>query len=144
VILIGFISYKRNKKTVLKTESVATVTELPVFVQPEQFYRVRYRTDFSIHFGDLESITDTKQFFTKAKYVLTKAVAERIDSTQHSEEILIKELKERTYNAPVCNKVIALYEAFNLNLYAPFETQADLTFYLQELKQAIQQLQAEG
>jgi hypothetical protein len=144
VILIGFISYKRNKKTALKKESVATVTEPPVFVQPEQFYRVRYRTDFSIHFGDLESITDTKQFFTKAKYVLTKAVAERIDSTQHSEEILIKELKERTYNAPVCNKVIALYEAFNLNLYAPFETQADLAFYLQELKQAVQQLQAEG
>jgi primosomal protein N'' len=57
---------------------------------------------------------------------------------------LLKELKERTYNAPICNKVKGLYEAFNLNLYAPFETQADLAFYLQELKQTVQQLQAEG
>ncbi len=144
VTLLGFISYRRNKKRALKTTTVTTVSPPPVFAQPEQNYRIRYRTDFSIHFTDLESVTEVKQFFIKAKYVLTKAVAERIDSTQHSEEILIKELKERTYNAPVCNKVIALYEAFNLNLYAPFETQVDLAFYLQELKQTVQQLQAEG
>lgn len=144
VALLGFVSYRRNKKRALKTSTVVTVSPVPVFAQPEQNYRIRYRTDFSIHFTDLENVTETKQFFIKAKYVLTKAVAERIDSTQHSEEILIKELKERTYNAPVCNKVTALYEAFNLNLYAPFETQADLVFYLQELKEAVQQLQAEG
>jgi hypothetical protein len=144
VALLGFISYKRNKRRAVKPAIITTVSTPPVFVQPEQHYRVRYRTNFSIHFSELESITDIKQFFIKAKYVLTKALAERVDSAQHSEEILIKELKERTYNAPVCNKVIGLYEAFNLNLYAPFETQADLAFYLQELKQAVQQLQAES
>jgi hypothetical protein len=144
VALIGLISYKRNKKRAVQPATITTVSTPPVFVQPEHHYRIRYRTDFSMHFSELENITDIKQFFTKAKYVLTKSVAERVDSTQHSEEILIKELKERTYNAPVCNKVIALYEAFNLNLYAPFETQADLTFYLQELKQAVQQLQADS
>ncbi len=144
VALLSLISFRRNKKRALKTATVTTVSSVPVFVQPEQHYHVRYRTDFSVHFTDLESITDNKQFFTRAKYVLTKAVAERIDSTQHSEEILIKELKERTYNAPVCNKVTGLFEAFNLNLYAPFETQADLGFYLNELKQAVEILQSEG
>lgn len=142
VAVVGFVSYKRNKKQLAKTTPVASVTAAPVFTQPV-FY-VKYRTDFSRYLNELESITDNKTFFTKAKDILTKSVAERVDSMQYSEQVLLTELKERTYNAPVCNKVAALYEAFNLSIYAPFETEADLNFYYTELKTTIEVLQAEG
>jgi len=145
VALIGFISYKRNKKHSSKTMTATTSsTAPPVFAQPQPVYHVKYRTDFSRHLTELETITDHKLFFTKAKNLLTGAVAERIDSTQYSEEVLLEQLKQRTYNAPVCNKVDALYEAFNLNLYAPFEIQSDLGFYFTELKDVVEELQAES
>jgi hypothetical protein len=142
VAIISFVSFRKNRSRPQATKPGVSVTTAPVFVQP--IYHVKYRTDFSRYLSELESITENKQFFEKSKSLLTKAVAERIDSSQYSEEILLMELKERTYNAPVCNKVSALYEAFNLNLYAPFETQADLEFYFSELKDTIERLQSEG
>ena len=144
VALVGFISYRRNKMHALKTAPATSVTAAPVFAQPQPVFNVKYRTDFSRHLNELESITDNKQFYTKAKDLLTKAVAERLDSAQYSEQVLITELKQRTYNAPVCNKVAALYEAFNLNIYAPFETEADLAFYFGELKNVVETLQEES
>ncbi|HEX5154943.1 MAG TPA: BatD family protein [Parafilimonas sp.] len=144
VALVGFISYKKNKTHALKMASATNVTAAPVFVQPQPVYYVKYRTDFSRYLSELEPVTDNKLFFTKAKNILTRAVAERIDSNQYSEDVLLDELKQRTYNAPVCNKVNALYEAFNLSLYAPFETQADLAFYFIELKHVVEELQAES
>jgi len=144
VALIGFISYRRNKKTALKATAVTSTTAPPVFIQPPPVYHIKYRTDFSRYLKELESKTDNKTFFTKAKELLTKAVAERIDSNQYSEQFLLAELKQRTYDAPVCNKVDVLYKAFNLNLYAPYETQADLDLYFTELKQVIEELQAEA
>jgi hypothetical protein len=127
-----------------KMATATSVTAAPVFVQPQPVYHVKYRTDFSRYLNELEAITDNKLFFTKAKNILTGAVAERIDSNQYSEEVLLDELKQRTYDAPVCNKVNALYEAFNLSLYAPFEIQADLAFYFTELKRVVEELQSES
>lgn len=144
VAIIGFVSFKRNKSQMQTTKPGISVTTAPVFVQPQPDYHVKYRTDFSRYLSELESVTENKQFFEKSKNLLTKAVAERIDSIQYSEEVLLMELKERTYNAPVCNKVSALYEAFNLNLYAPFKTQADLEFYFNELKDTIEKLQSDS
>jgi len=144
VALVGFISYKRNKRNTIKTAGTTSVTAAPVFAQPQPVYYVKYRTDFSRYLNELEPVTDDKLFFTKAKTILTRAVAERINSNQYSEDVLLDELKQRTYNAPVCNKVNALYEAFNLSLYAPFETQADLAFYFTELKHVVEELQAES
>ena len=144
VALIGFISYKRNKRNASKTATATSVTVAPVFIQPQTAYHVKYRIDFSRYLNELETITENKLFFAKAKNILIKAVAERIDSNQYSEEVLLDELKQRTYDAPVCNKVNALYEAFNLSLYAPFETQADLAFYFAQLKRVVEELQAES
>jgi oxygen tolerance protein BatD len=145
VALIGFVSYKRNQsKKIQLTKAEASVTTIPVFEPPQPVYRIRFRTDFSRSLTDLEAIKENKPFFARSKNLLTQAVAERIDSNEHSEQILISGLKERTYNAPVCNKVSALYEAININLYAPFETEADLAFYFTELKQTIVELQAEN
>lgn len=141
---IGFISYKQNKRRLQTTEPVVNITAAPAFVQPQPVYHVKYRTDFSRYLNELENIKENKQFFLKAKELLTKAVAERVDSNQYSEQVLISELMQRTYNAPVCNKVAALYEAVNLNLYAPFETQAELAFYFDELKLVIEDLQADA
>ena len=144
VALIGLISYKRNARNAAKNLPATSSTSPPVFITPQPALRIRYRTDFSRYLAELEGINTNKEFFIKAKDILTKAVAERIDSMQHSEQVLLEELKQRTYNAPVCNKVAALYEAFNLNLYAPFETTADLQFYHNELKQVVEELQAAG
>jgi hypothetical protein len=144
VALIGLISYKRNARNAAKNLPATSSTPPPVFITPQPALRIRYRTDFSRYLAELEGINTNKEFFIKAKDILTKAVAERIDSMQHSEQVLLEELKQRTYNAPVCNKVAALYEAFNLNLYAPFETTADLQFYHNESKQVVEELQAAG
>ena len=145
VAFIGFVSYKRNQTKKIQAAKVeASVTTVPVFEQPQPVYRIRFRTDFSRSLTDLELIKENKPFFAKSKNLLTQAVAERIDSNENSEQILISGLKERTYNAPVCNKVSALYEAININLYAPYETEADLAFYFTELKQTIIELQAEN
>lgn len=144
VALIGFISYRKSKSRINAEKAASSITPAPVFAQPQPDYRVRYRTDFSRYLNELQNIIDHKQFFTKAKDLLTKAIAERIDSTQYSEQILLYELKQRIYNAPVCNKVAALYEVFNLNLYAPFETQPDLEFYFTELKGIVEELQSES
>jgi hypothetical protein len=144
VALIGFISYRRNKKQVQLAKPVVNITAAPVFVQPQPVYHVKYRTDFSRYLSELENIKEDKQFFSRAKELLTKAVAERVDSNQNAEELLIAELIQRTYHAPVCNKVSALYEALNINLYAPFKTEAELAFYFNELKHVIEELQAEG
>ncbi len=144
VALVGFISYRRNKKLSLKATAASNTTVAPVFIPPPPVYHIKYRTDFSRYLNELESKTANNAFFAKAKELLTKAVAERIDSNQYSEQFLLAELKQRTYDAPVCNKVAALYEAFNLNLYAPFEIQADLDVYFTRLKQVIEELQAEG
>lgn len=144
VALIGFISYKRGQSKTTQTAPVINVSTPPVFTQPQPVYRIRYRTDFSRYLNELEEIQENKPFFQKSKDLLTKAVAERIESTEHSEQVLIEGLKQRTYNAAVCNKVEALYEAINLNLYAPYETEADLVFYYTELKQTIEVLQGEG
>jgi len=56
----------------------------------------------------------------------------------------MNELIKKTCNAPVCNKAAALYEAINLNLYAPFETPADLDFYFKEVKETVEALQREA
>ncbi len=144
VALIGFISYKKNQAKIKAAKPETNSTTVPVFVQSLPDYHVKFRTDFSGYLSELESVTENKSFFERSKNLLTKAVAERIDSNQYSEQVLIAELKNRTYNAPICNKVSALYEAINLNLYAPFEMQADLAFYLAELKQVIEELQAEN
>jgi hypothetical protein len=144
VALIGFISYKRNKPKMQPVKPEANITPAPVFEQPQPVYHIRFRTDFSRYLNDLENIKENKSFFEKSKNLLTKAVAERIDSNEYSEQVLLTELIEKTYNAPVCNKVSALYEAINLNLYAPFEMQSDLGFYFNELKQTIAELQAES
>jgi hypothetical protein len=144
VAFIGFISYKRGK---LKTQPIvaeSNITTVPVFEEPQPVYHIRFRTDFSRYLSDLETIKENKPFFEKSKNLLTKAVAERIDSSEISDQVLLTALKEKTYNTPVCNKVAALYEAINLNLYAPFETEADLAFYFNELKQTIIELQAEA
>ena len=145
VAFIGFISYRRNNKLKIKnTKPVTNTTAAPVFVQPQTVYKVKYRTDFSRYLSELKTITESKLFFAKAKNLLTRAVAERIDSNQYSEHILLEELVKRTYNAPMCNKIASLYEAINLNLYAPFQTETDLNFYFSELKNTVEELQAES
>ena len=144
VALFGFISYRRGKLRTQPVKPVVSVTDVPVFVQSQPEFHVRFRTDFSNHLTELKSITESKPFFTRSKELLSTAVAERLDTVQQSENVLLNDLKERTYNAPVCNKVEALYEAINLNIYAPYETLADLDFYFNELKLVIEELQAEG
>ncbi len=49
VALVGFSSYKRNKKNSLKTKPVVTATEAPVFTPPPPAITVKYKTDFSRH-----------------------------------------------------------------------------------------------
>lgn len=145
VACIGFISYKKNKKTEAKKAPATNTTVAPVFTAPQTTFRVKYRTDFSQYLAELESISTNKAFFTKAKDILIKVVAERVDSTaQYAEQVLLEELKQRTYNAPVCNKVASLLQAFNVNLYAPFETEADLRFYYSNLREVVETLQAES
>jgi len=145
VAFIGFISYRRNNKLKIKnTKPVTNTTAAPVFVQPQTVYKVKYRTDFSRYLSELKTITESKLFFAKAKNLLTRAVAERVDSNQYSEHILLEELVKRTYNVPMCNKIASLYEAINLNLYAPFQTETDLNFYFSELKNTVEELQAES
>ncbi len=144
VAFVGFISYKRNKKHKLGTQPVVTKTEPPAFTPPTPAYTIKYKTDFSRYLSELKSTTDNKVFFTTAKSLLIKAVAEKLDSTQYSEQVLMQELIQKNCDAPVCHKAAALYEAINLNLYAPFETTADLGFYFEEIKQVVEALQHEG
>lgn len=144
VALTALISHKRNNKNKTQINEAANTTPLPVFEAPAPVLTVKYKTDFSRYFEELQTITDNKTFFTKAKNVLTKAVAEKLDSAQYSEQVLMNELIRKTCNAPVCNKAAALYEAINLNLYAPFETPADLDFYFKEVKETVEALQREA
>jgi len=143
VVLVGFISYRRNKAQALKTKPI-TITPPPVFAQPQAAYHLKYRTDFSRYLNELKTIKDNKPFFKKAKTLLTRVVAERLNSNQYSEQVLQDELKQRTYNAPICSKLSALYEAINLHLYAPYETEADLEFYFVEVEKVVQEIQAEA
>ncbi len=140
VALVGFISYKRNKLQ-LKKNVVAqpVVTPVPVF---EPVVQLRYKTDFSRHWGDLQNITDVKLFFVKAKELLLSAISEKTGSQHHAETFLIAELKEKT-SAALCNKTFLLLDFCNEKIYAPFETETDLQVYFLEVKNAIEELQAE-
>lgn len=143
VALTALISHRRNDKNNPKNITISS-TAPPAFETPSPAFKVKYKTDFSRYFDELQTITDNKTFFTKAKNVLTKAVAEKLDSSQYSEQVLMNELIKKTCNAPVCNKAAALYEAINLNLYAPFEIPADLDFYFKEVKETVEELQQES
>lgn len=140
VALLGFISYKRNKKIAAQKKTVMSSTAAPVFTPPQPQVKVKYKTDFERHLNDLQAITENKAFFTKAKSLLTTAVAEKLDSNQYSEKVLMQELVKQTCDAPFCKRAAALYETINLELYAPFDTPADLGYYFTELKQIIEEL----
>lgn len=144
VALVGFISYKRRGLKTKAALPAPQIPEPPVFAQSQPVYQIRYRTDFSRSLEDLKNTPEHKLFFTKAKSLLSKAVAERIDVNENSEDVLITALKQRLYNAPVCKKVEKLYEAINLQLYAPYETQADINDYYAGIKEIIEVLQSEA
>jgi hypothetical protein len=140
VIAIGFVNHKRNKTHQQKKSAVLNTTPAPVFEPAVQF---KYKTDFSRYWNDLQNITETKSFFTKAKELLLQAVAEKTDSQHHSETFLIAELKRKADTA-LCKKVFSLLELCNEKIYAPFESETDLHFYFNEVKETIEQLQAES
>ena len=120
------------------------MTPEPVFVEPPSYIEIKYRTDFSRHWDALQSITETKSFFSKAKDLLGKAIAERTDTRDFSDDTLLAELKQKTLNKELYQRTALFFETCNVNLYAPFETQTDLQFYFQEVKEIIEQLQAES
>jgi hypothetical protein len=145
VALVGFIGYRRGQmKFREKPATSPAITTEPVFIEPPSPLQIRYRTDFSRYWDDLQSITDTKPFFLKAKELIGKAIAERTDTRDYAEEILLAELKQKTLNKDLYQRTASLFEACNVNLYAPFEMQADLQFYFNEVKEVIEQLQAES
>ena len=141
VALIGFISYKTNKKQLQKNIAAQqlTVAAIPVFEPVVQF---KYKTDFARHWNDLQSLSDVKLFFAKAKALLLIAISEKTGSQHHSENFLIAELKQKT-NPVLCNKTFLLLELCDEKMYAPFETETDLHLYFNEIKEAIEELQAE-
>ncbi|MFT4156113.1 BatD family protein [Parafilimonas sp.] len=144
VALAGLISYKRSKHYKPRADTAVNATIPPASETTKPAYTIIYRTDFSRHFEELQAITNNKAFFEKAKNILTKAVAEKLDSTQYSEQVLMKELIQKTGDAPVCNKAAALYETINLHLYAPFETTADLDFCFKEIKNVVDELRRQS
>ena len=146
VALVGFISYKRGRMRVHEqlVAPVSTATPEPVFIEPPSYVQIKYRTDFSRYWQDLQNITDTKSFFSKVKDLLGKAIAERTDTRDHSDDILLSELKQKTENNQLYERTAALFDTCNVNLYAPFETDADLHHYFIETKEIIEQLQAES
>ena len=138
--LIGFINYRRNKiQTQKNVVLAATVTTIPVF---EPVVKFKFKTDFSRYWADLESIKQSKPFFAKAKELLMTAVAEFADTTHHSELFLLAEMKSKLKDEALCKNVFALTELCNEKMYAPFETETDLEFYFNEVKKAIEALQA--
>jgi hypothetical protein len=139
VIAIGFVNYRRNKTHQQKKLAVLTTTPAPVFEPALQF---KYKTDFSRYWNGLQSITETKLFFTKAKELLLQAISERTDSQHRTETFLIAELKQKA-DAGLCKKVFSLMELCNEKIYAPFESETDLHFYFNEVKETIEQLQNE-
>ena len=136
-VLIGFINYKRNKNQLLKNEQ-RTVTPVPVF---EPQVRFKFKTDFARYWKDLESLTDIKLFFTKAKELLMMAIAEFTETTHHSELFLLAEMKKKLNDETLCKKIFVLNEVCNEKIYAPFKTETDLHFYFNEVKNAIEELQ---
>jgi len=140
VIAIGFVNYRRNKTHQQKKLAVLTTTPAPVFEPALQF---KYKTDFSRYWNDLQSITETKLFFTKAKDLLLQAISERTDSQHRTETFLIAELKLKA-EAGLCKKAFSLLELCNEKIYAPFESETDLHFYFNEVKETIEQLQNEA
>lgn len=142
VAMIFFITFKKNKNKEHKNNIVVTPVA-PVMTPTQPVYKLKLRTDFSRLLEQLKAISEHKQFFLKAKEILTIAVAERVDLDQKSEEILLKALQQRTYNAPVCKKVESLFEAINLQLYAPYQTYADLDYFFNCLKSLVEELQSE-
>ena len=78
------------------------------------------------------------------KELLGKAIAERTDTRDYSDDILLSELKQKTENNQLYQRTASLFETCNVNLYAPFETEADLHHYFIETKDIIEQLQAES
>ncbi|HEY2726469.1 MAG TPA: hypothetical protein VGI61_04815, partial [Parafilimonas sp.] len=134
-------SYKRNKIQQQKNVAVqSSVTPVPIFEPVVQF---RYRTDFSKHWNDLQSLTESKLFFAKAKELLLTAVSEKTDSQHNSETFLIAELKQKA-SPDLCKKTFLLLEFCNEKIYAPFETESDLHFYFYEVKATIEDLQTES
>lgn len=141
VATIGFISYKKNKKQLQKKQvEQLSITPVPVF---EPVVNFKYKTDFSRYWDELESITDTKLFFTKAKEFLLKAISEKTDSQHHSETFLIAALKEKA-DAVLCSRTFNLLQLCDEKMYAPFENETDLHKYFIEVKETIDALQAES
>jgi hypothetical protein len=142
VACLGFISYQKNKKKELK-KNAATTPVAPVISAPLPAYTFKLRTDFSKMLEQLKTTSDQKMFFAKAKEILMRAVAERVDMEQNSEQVLINALQQRTYNAPVCKKTIALFEDVNLHLYAPYKTDPDPEYFYNEIRSIVETLQSE-
>jgi len=145
VAMVGFIGYRRGRMQSVKNlaTSPATISE-PLVIEPPSPIQIKYRTDFSRYWSDLENISETRPFFSKAKELIGKAIAERTDTRDYAEEILLAELKQKTLNKELYQKAVSLFEACNVTLYAPFEIQADLRFYFNEVRELIEQLQAES
>lgn len=141
VASVGFISYKKNKKqSQKKIVEQPTITPPPVF---EPIVKFKYKTDFSRYWNEMETITDIKLFFAKGKELLLKAVSEKTDSYHHSETFLIAALKEKADPA-LCTRTFNLLQLCDEKMYAPFETETDLHQYFTEIKETIEQLQAES
>lgn len=141
VALISFKSYKRNKiQLQKKPEMQPSITPVPVF---EPAVKFKYKTDFSRYWNDLQSLTDVKLFFAKAKELLIKAVSEKTDSQNTSEAFLLAELKG-IINSSLFQKTFLLLDLCDEKMYAPFETETDLQLYFNEVKATIEQLQAES
>jgi hypothetical protein len=140
VALVGFISYKRNKiQLQKKVATQPSVTPVPVFEPVVQF---KYKTDFSAYWNELQNMTDIKLFFAKAKELLLRAISEKTNSQHHTETFLIAELKEEASPA-LCKKTFVLLELCDEKIYAPFETETDLQSHFNEVKNTIEELQAE-
>ena len=140
VALVGFISYRKNKIQLQKKLAMQpSVTPVPVFEPVVQF---KFKTDFSRYWNDLQSLTEPKLFFSKAKELLMTAVSEKTDSHHNSESFLIAELKQKASDS-LCKKTFLLLELCDEKIYAPFETESDLPYYFYEVKQTIEELQAE-
>jgi hypothetical protein len=140
VALVGFISYKRNKiQLQKKVATQPSVTPVPVFEPVVQF---KYKTDFSAYWNELQNMTDIKLFFAKAKELLLRAISEKTNSQHHTETFLIAELKEKASPA-LCKKTFVLLELCDEKIYAPFETETDLQSHFNEVKNTIEELQAE-
>ena len=139
VALVGFVNYKRNKIRLQKIAIQPSVTPVPVFEPVVQF---KFKTNFSEYWSDLQSISDVKLFFAKAKELLLRAISEKTGSQHHTETFLIAELKGKA-SPTLCSKTFLLLELCDEKIYAPFETETDLHYYFYTVKEIIEELQAE-